>query len=66
MQGQGSDVLVVDMTADEDGRFRLPKLNPGAYWLGISSYGFQLHVWDLRIVRFGWSKELKPKLSLGW
>jgi hypothetical protein len=61
----GQDTLVVDITADENGRFRLPKLAQGAYWLGISKYGFQLHVWDLRIVRFGWSKDLKPKLSVG-
>lgn len=50
--------------ADENGRFRLPKLAPGAYWPGISKYGFQLHVWDLRIVRLGWSRDLKPKLSV--
>lgn len=65
VQRQGSDALVVDITADENGRFRLPKLEPGAYWLGISKYGFQLHVWDLRIVRLGWSKDLKSKLSVG-
>ena len=65
VQLQGADTLVVDITADENGRFRVPKLEPGAYWLGISKYGFQLHVWDLRIVRLGWSKELKSKLSVG-
>jgi hypothetical protein len=65
VQRQGSDGLVVDITANENGQFRLPKLEPGAYWLGISKYGFQLHVWELRIVRVGWSKYLKPKLSVG-
>jgi hypothetical protein len=65
VQWQGSDALVVDITADENGRFHLPKLKPGTYWLGISKYGFQLHVWDLRIVRIGWSKDLKSKLSVG-
>jgi hypothetical protein len=65
VQRQGSDTLVVDITADENGRFRLPKLEPGAYWLGISKYRFQLHVWDLRMVRIGWSKDLKSKLSVG-
>ncbi len=65
VQRQGSDTLVVDMTADDNGQFHLPKLAPGAYWLGISKSGFQLHVWDLRVVRFGWSKDLKPKLSVG-
>jgi hypothetical protein len=65
VQRQGSDALVVDITADGNGRFRLPKLEPGAYWLGISKYGFQLHVWDLRIVRIGCSKALKSKLSVG-
>ena len=65
VQRQGSDGLVVDITADENGRFRLPMLEPGAYWLGISKYGFQLHVWNLRVVRLGWPKDLKPKLSVG-
>jgi hypothetical protein len=65
VQRQGSDALVVDITADGNGQFRLPKLEPGAYWLGISKYGFQLHVWDLRIVRIGWLKVLKSKLSVG-
>jgi carboxypeptidase family protein len=65
VQRQGSDAFVVDITADENGQFRLPELPPGAYWLGISKYGFQLHVWDLRIVRLGWSKKLKPRLSVG-
>jgi hypothetical protein len=65
VQRQGSDALVVDITTDESGRFRLPKLEPGAYWLGISKYGFQLHVWDLRIVRLGRAKDLQPKLSVG-
>jgi hypothetical protein len=65
VQRQGSGVLLVDIAADDSGRFRLPKLEPGNYWLGISKVGFQLHVWDLRIVRFGRSKELKPKLSVG-
>jgi len=65
VQRQGSDTLVLDIIADENGRFYLPKLEPGAYWLGISKYGFQLHVWDLRVVRFGWPKDLKPKLSVG-
>jgi hypothetical protein len=65
VQRRGSEALVLDITADENGRFRLPKLEPGAYWLGISKSGFQLHVWDLRIVRFGWPKDLKPKLSVG-
>jgi hypothetical protein len=31
VQRQGSDALVVDITADENGRFRLPKLEAGAY-----------------------------------
>jgi hypothetical protein len=65
VQRQGSDGLVADITADENGRFRLAKLEPGAYWLGISKYGFQLHVWDWRIVRLGWSKALNPKLLVG-
>ena len=65
VQRQGSDGLVVDITADANGRFASPKREPSAYWLGISKYGFQLHVWDLRIVRLGWSKNLTPKLSVG-
>ena len=65
VQQQGSDGLVVDITADENGRFRLPMLEPGAYWLGISKYGFQLPVWNLRAVRLGWPKDLKPKLAVG-
>lgn len=67
VQRQGSDGLLVDITADENGRFRLSRLEPGSYWLGISKskYGFQLHVWDVRVVHVGWLKDLKPKLSVG-
>jgi len=65
LQIQGSDSLLVDITADEIGRFRLPRMQQGAYWLGISAPGFNLHVWDLRIVRFGGTKKLSPKLTLG-
>jgi len=65
LQIQGSESLLVDITADENGRFRLPKVQRGAYWLGISTPGFNLHVWDLRIVRFGRTKKLSPKLTVG-
>ena len=65
VQIQGSEALLVDINADENGRFKLPKLQPGVYWLGISSPGFNLHVWDLRIVRFGGTENLSPKLTVG-
>lgn len=65
VQRLGSSTLLVDAKADGKGQFRLPQLEPGVYWLGISSSGFQLDVWELHIVRFGLTKELKPKLSVG-
>ncbi len=65
VQKQGADAIVVDITADDQGRFRLSTLRPGAYWLGISRAGFNLHVWDLRIVRFGGTKNLRAEISLG-
>jgi len=65
VQIRGEETLLVDMTADNSGRFRLPKLRPGHYWLGVSADGFNLHVWDLRIVRLGWMKMLRPKLTIG-
>ena len=65
LQLKGSESLLVDITADASGQFRLPKVSRGTYWLGISKYGFNLHVWDLRIVRFGGTKRLSPKLTVG-
>jgi hypothetical protein len=65
VQVQGSESLLVDITADEKGRFRLPTLRKATYWLGISSPGFKLHVWTLRIVSLGGTKKLNPKLSVG-
>jgi hypothetical protein len=65
VQIQGSDSILVDLTADDQGRFRLPALRTGAYWLGISYRGFNIHVWDLQIVRFGRTKNIRPKLSVG-
>lgn len=65
IQRQGSDAILLEIHADDHGRFRLPKLPTGAYWLGISHPGYNLHVWDIRIVRFGRAKKLNAKLSLG-
>lgn len=61
LQVQGSNSILLDITADEKGRFHLPKLQPAAYWLGISRAGFNLHVWDLRITRSGGTVRLRSK-----
>jgi hypothetical protein len=65
LQIQGSKSILVDIAAGADGQFQLSKVQPGAYWLGISAPGFNLHVWDLRIVRFWGTKKLNPKLTVG-
>jgi carboxypeptidase family protein len=45
IQVQGSEKILRDIAADEKGRFRLPSLPQGIYWLGVSSPGFNLHFW---------------------
>ena len=65
LQIQGSDEILLDIEADEKGRFRLPTLQPGMYWLGISSPGFNLHFWELRVVRDTGGKTVRAKLCLG-
>ena len=65
VQAQGQKVLIVDIKAGERGGFRLPQLRRGNYWIGISAYGFDLHVWELHIVRFGGSKKLNARLHVG-
>ena len=45
VQAFGSNQMIVNAKADEQGHFSLPKLKPGHYWLGVSSYGFNLHIW---------------------
>jgi hypothetical protein len=65
VQIQGSGSILVDVTADARGRFRLPKLNTGTYWLGISASGFDISIWSLHIVRVGLRKKLVARLHIG-
>ena len=65
VQVQGSEKILREIRATEQGTFRLPKLRPGVYWLGISSLGFNLHYWELRIVRREGPKAIRVELSLG-
>jgi hypothetical protein len=65
VQVQGSKKILVDMWADDHGRFRLLLLQPGTYWLGISAGGFNLHIWELKIVRSLRVVKLRAVLSLG-
>ena len=65
LQIQGSDKILRDAEADETGRFRLPRLPKGSYWLGISSPGFNLHYWELNIVHRARTTTLRVELSLG-
>ena len=65
VQIQGSDKILQDFEADEEGRFRLPRLPSGSYWLGISSPGFNLHYWELKIVHRTRTTKLRVGLSLG-
>ena len=62
VQLQGSDKILRDVKADAEGRFRLPRLPRGSYWLGISSPGFNLHYWELKIVH----RTRTTKLSYGF
>lgn len=54
-----------DIRTGEKGRFDIPRLKPGKYRMGISSPGFNLHLWDLEIVTRGVSRTLRVQLSLG-
>jgi hypothetical protein len=65
VQVQGSKKLLVDIWADYHGRFRLLLLQPGTYWLGVSAGGFNLHIWELKIMRSLSVVKLRAVLSLG-
>lgn len=65
VQLRGSDKLLHDFQANGKGRFALPELRPGTYWLGVSSPGFNLHFWRLQIAHGARHKTLKVELSLG-
>ena|SRR5690348_4425467 len=65
VQEHGSTHMAVDAKADDNGQFVLPKLKAGRYWLGVSSQGFNLHVWDIEIKPRAGLKRLPVHLSLG-
>lgn len=65
VQLQKSGKLVRDLEADDRGRFTLTHLHAGDYWLGISSYAFNLHLWRLQVVHGGRRISLRAELSLG-
>ena len=65
VQAFGSSQTIVDTKADQQGQFSLPKLKPGHYWLGVSSYGFNLHIWDIEIKPRTGLKRLSITLSVG-
>ncbi len=65
VQIKGRTDILIEVTADAKGRFKLPDLRPGEYWLGVSSLGFNLHYWDLTINRSSGTKEVRVALSLG-
>jgi hypothetical protein len=65
VQVQGSKKILVDIVADDHGRFRLLLLQPGTYWLGVSAPGFNLHIWGLKIERPLGVVKLRAKLSIG-
>ena len=65
VQRHNSERMITDTTADGRGRFSIPNLQPGRYWLGVSSYGFNLHIWDVQIEKRAGLKRLTVTLSLG-
>jgi len=65
VQVKGKRDILVQVQADFSGRFKLPTLRPGDYWLGVSAPGFNLHYWDLTVTRRSGTKALRVALSLG-
>jgi hypothetical protein len=65
IQAHNSSQMIIDEKADYRGHFIIPRLKTGRYWLGVSSYGFNLHVWDIQIERRAKLKKLTVKLSVG-
>jgi hypothetical protein len=65
VQLRGSDIILRDIEAGRKGRFHLPLLKPGRYWLGVSAPGFNLHVWELELRDHAGTKALRVELSLG-
>lgn len=63
VESVNSEKILQDLRADRQGRFRLARLKPGAYWLGVSGPGFPLHYWRLIVVHFGRSHTLRAHLS---
>jgi hypothetical protein len=65
VQVKGETDVLLEVTADSKGRFKIPTLHPGEYWLGVTARGFNLHYWDLTVKRGTGTKELRVALSLG-
>ncbi len=65
VQVKGEANVLLEVTADSKGRFKVPSLRPGEYWLGVTQRGFNLHYWDLTVKRGSGTKVLRVALSLG-
>ena len=65
IQQEGQRNILIDRPVGRDGRFRLPNIPPGKYWLGISSPGFNLHYWHVTIVREARQKIVRTELTVG-
>jgi hypothetical protein len=62
---RGSEELLQDTESDNQGHFRLRRLRPGNYWLGISAPGFNLNYRELKIAHGAGTKTLQVKLRVG-
>jgi hypothetical protein len=65
VQASGKDDVLKEFTTDARGRFRVQGLRNGAYLLGVSAPGFNLHYWHLVVARTSRWVELRVDLSVG-
>jgi hypothetical protein len=65
LQIKGQPEVLLNMQVDDKGRFKVPKLRPGGYWLGVTCNGFNLHYWDLTVKPGSGTKFLHVVLTPG-
>jgi len=66
IQRVGRDGVLKEVASDDLGRFRVHRLPPGDYWLGVSTHGMNLHYWRWTIPRHrGGTSQLRVQLTVG-
>jgi hypothetical protein len=65
VQRRGSDIILKELHADDNGKFRIHRLAAGEYWLGVSYPGLNLHCWHLTVKHRAGRQRLRVTLTIG-